>query len=232
MLKGRLFALGILYCFFELVLGDGENTSLFKEDNNYLKPAIPFRATLIEYNKHNAQREKRTKLIMSDQGLRAELLRPNSERSQIIFIHNYRTEQKWLVNPGKHSYSELSDTSGLHTTDDADIEAQQEISPEMLDQAPCQGAKAEKLATRTVKNSELSVWECTDALGNKIVQHYSTLLGMVIRQQSDTGQVKELKNISLVGIGAQDFIPSFLWREVALEELIFSAPLLPEYVEK
>jgi hypothetical protein len=232
MAKGGLFALGVLYCFVELALAGAENSNLLEGESNYLKPATPFRATLIEYNKHNAGRKKRTKLILSDQGQRAELLYPDSERSKIIFIQNYRTGQKWLVNPGKHSYCELSDHSGSKINHVTEMKTQQEVSPGMLDQAPCQGSRAEKLKARTVKNSELSVWECTDAQGNKVVQHYSTLLGMVIRQQSSSGQVKELINISLVGIGAQDFIPSSLWREVALEELIFSAPLLPEYVER
>jgi hypothetical protein len=227
MTKRELFILVILSSLTKIAYCVTDYSGAHGTEDRYLKPNIPFRAKLVEYNIRHAQKIKRSNIILSDLGLRAELGHINRENLQIIYIQNYETGQQWLASPKKLCYSKLPTDKAVEAPGNSD----RVVAPSILDGVPCQGEHGLKKTARMVNGKELSVWECTNEQGKKTMQHYSELLGLVIRQQSDGGEVRELTDISLMGISERDFMPSSLWREVALDELLFNTPLLPEYIE-
>ncbi|MEJ2611116.1 MAG: hypothetical protein P8179_13795 [Candidatus Thiodiazotropha sp.] len=226
-MKRELLILLILSSFIKIAHCETDYSGVHDTEARYLKPNMSFRAELVEYNLRHAQKIKRSNIILSDQGMRAELGHINRENLLIIYIQNYETGQQWLASPKKLCYSKLSTDKAVGESGGSD----RVVTPSILDRVPCQGEHGLKRAARMVKGKELSVWECTSEQGRKTMQHYSDLLGLVIRQQSDGGEVRELTDISLMGISERDFMPSSLWREVALDELLFNTPLLPEYIE-
>ena len=206
-------------------------------NENTLKPAKPFSALLVEYNKHNENVKKRTRITLSQHGIRSESLSQSSNTPQLVYIQNYKSEQEWLVNSSSHYYSELPTGNTVEISEDKQNASKGDQSEDImtwsgvLRSMPCSGAKAKKISTRSVKNSELSVWKCTDGQGRSYLQHFSSLLGFVIRQETSDGHIGELQEIKFVDKPIDYFKPSKMWREVSMEEFLTGAPLLPAYVE-
>jgi hypothetical protein len=192
-------------------------------------PVRPFTAVLVEYNRHNQEAKRRTRLVISGQGMRSEGLSPQPGEPGLVFIQNYQTGREWLANPSIHIFSELPEGRQV---DERDVAVDnQEDSIGVLLNRPCVGMTAEKRSTRAVGETELSVWRCTDNRGQDLLQHYSTLLGVVIRQETGNGWISELQDIALIDDSSGYFEPSSLWREVPLVEFITGEVTLPEYVE-
>jgi hypothetical protein len=89
----------------------------------------------------------------------------------------------------------------------------------------------EKQSTRVIGDTELTVWRCKDDNGLEYLQHYSTLLGVVIRQESREGRISELQEIKLIGDSTDYFKPSGKLHKVSIGELLAGRLVLPEYVE-
>ncbi|MES9970349.1 MAG: hypothetical protein ABW092_09970 [Candidatus Thiodiazotropha sp.] len=206
-------------------------------NENRLKPAKPFTALLVEYNKHNERVKKRTRITLSQYGIRSENLPQDSNKAKLIYIQNYKSSQEWLVNSQRQYYSEIPNGSPVisdegYQGDGADDGKDDTMAwSGVLRSLPCSGAKGKKINTRSVRNSELSVWKCNDAQGRDYLQHYSSLLGYVIRQETSDGQIGELKEIKFIDKPNDYFRPSEMWREVSMEELLTGAPMLPAYKE-
>ncbi|MCU7920994.1 MAG: hypothetical protein KZQ95_21940 [Candidatus Thiodiazotropha sp. (ex Epidulcina cf. delphinae)] len=166
--------------------------------------------------------------MFSEHGMRTESLLPQSGKPQFIVIHNYRTQQEWLVNPARRYFSELPEGKPVSSNDEA-ASGHETALPSVLAPTPCAGIKGEKRTTRTIRNTELNVWKCTDEQGRVYIQHFSTLLGLVIRQETADGEVSELQEIALIDKPPGYFKPSDLWREVTLEAVLTGAPVLPAY---
>ncbi|MCU7907047.1 MAG: hypothetical protein KZQ76_14650 [Candidatus Thiodiazotropha sp. (ex Epidulcina cf. delphinae)] len=215
-----LFALSYA-CFATEVSADGDDA---------FRPARPFSAILVEYNRHSEDARRRTRLIFSEHGMRSESLSPQSGKPQFIVIQNYRTQQEWLVNPARRYFSELPE--GKPVSSNGEPAGSRETAPPgVLAPMPCAGMKGEKRTARAIGETELSVWDCSDGRGRSHLQHYSTLLGLVIRQETAEGAVGELQEIALIDKPPGYFKPSSLWREVALEAFLIGAPMLPAYEE-
>ncbi|MCU7947965.1 MAG: hypothetical protein KZQ72_15230 [Candidatus Thiodiazotropha sp. (ex Cardiolucina cf. quadrata)] len=187
-------------------------------------PVQPFSAVLVDYNRHNEETKRRTRLVLSRRGMRSESLSP---QPGLVLIQNYQTGQEWLANPGMHIFSELSEGRSVGERDVA-VDNQENPIGVLLNR-PCVGMTAKKQSTRAVGETELSVWRCTDSRGQAHLQHYSTLLGVVIRQETEDGQISELQEIALTDDSPVHFEPSNLWREVSLGEFVNGAPILPDY---
>lgn len=206
-------------------------------NENTLKPAKPFSALLVEYNKHNESAKKRTRITLSQHGIRSESLSQSSNTPQLVYIQNHKSEQEWLVNSSNYYYSELPPGNTVESSEDNQNIPKADQSEDImawsgvLRSMPCSGSKGEKISTRSVKNSELSVWKCTDGEGRSYLQHFSSLLGFVIRQETSDGQIGELQEIKFVDKPIDYFKPSEMWREVSMEELLTGAPMLPAYKE-
>lgn len=202
------------------------NVALEQHDS-YLRPARSFSAVLVEYNKHNEQTKHKTKLTLSEYGMRSEALNAEDSVQHMVFIQDYDSSRRWLVNTTRACYSELPEDKG--TDEKASSDKHSTSTPSILSIRPCNNSKAEKLSAREINNTELSVWKCTDQQGLTYIQHFSTLLGLVVRQESQEGQIGELVNISLNSPEPQYFKPSDKWREVTLEEFITGRAVLPSY---
>ncbi|MCU7863646.1 MAG: hypothetical protein KZQ92_06680 [Candidatus Thiodiazotropha sp. (ex Lucinoma borealis)] len=197
------------------------------DGDDVLVPARPFSAVLVEYNRHSNKTMRRTRLVLSGRGMRSEGLSPQLGESQLVFIQNYQTGREWLANPVRHIFSELPEGRPVGKRD-ATVD-DQETSWGVLLNRPCIGMTAEKLSARAVGETELSVWRCTDSRGQAHLQHYSTLLGVVIRQETGDGQISELREIALTDDSPGNYEPSSLWREVSLGEFVNGVPMLPDY---
>jgi hypothetical protein len=198
-----------------------------QHDDSFLRPIRPFSAVLVEYNKHNEVLKQKTKLTLSNHGMRSESLSRADDEPHMVFIQDYDTSRRWLASPARACYSELPKEAPA--AKNADLNEKTDKQPSILSLTPCNGAKAEKLSTRAIKNTELSVWKCTDEEGRFYIQHFSTLLGMVIRQESQEGEIGELIDLTLVSHSPGYFKPSNTWREVTLEEFITGKVILPAY---
>jgi hypothetical protein len=204
-----------------------ESIASQKPQDSFLRPIRPFSAVLVEYNKHNDQFKRKTKLTLSKYGLRTEGMNSGSSVEQMVFIQDYKTSRRWLANPIRACYSELPEGKPVEVP--SDTTSGINLKPSILSAIPCNGSQSEKISSREVNNTELSVWKCSDDQGNTYIQHFSTLLGLVIRQESQNGEVGELENISLIDQSPTYFRPMEEWREVTLQEFITGRTLLPAY---
>lgn len=202
-----------------------------EHDQGFLMPARPFTAILVEYNKHNAGKQRKTRLTVSSHGMRSEGLIPEVDGRELVFIQDYRASRQWLASPDRACYSELPEgKSGTpHDGESADVKNSQ---TGVLMLTPCSGMEGEKLSERKIRETELSVWKCTDSQGRHYIQHFSTLLGVVIRQETQEGNIGELREISLVDQSPDYFRPSSSWREVTLEEFLTGKMRLPAYEDE
>ncbi|MCU7878771.1 MAG: hypothetical protein KZQ84_18595 [Candidatus Thiodiazotropha sp. (ex Lucinoma borealis)] len=198
-----------------------------RDGDDAFVPARPFSAVLVEYNRHNKEAKRRTRLVISGQGMRSESLSPQPGEPGLVFIQNYQTGREWLANPSMYVFSKLPEGKLI---DERDVAVDdQENSIGVLLNRPCVGMTAEKRSTRVVGETELSVWRCTDNQGQDLLQHYSTLLGVVIRQETGDGRISELQDITLIDELPGHYEPSSLWRELSLGEFVTGAPMLPDY---
>jgi hypothetical protein len=91
--------------------------------------------------------------------------------------------------------------------------------------------RSEKQSVRSVGDTELSVWHCLDSHDKQHLQHFSTLLGVVIRQESQDGHVSELQDIALIDDSNKYFEPSSDMQQISLEELVTGRLVLPKFVD-
>ena len=197
------------------------------------KLARPFSAELVEYNRHNQKLQKKSRVQIGKDGLRMTKLAPGSDKPVFTYIQNFQTQQEWMVSPGKLYYAELPAADDLQAARSGEeAEDAVDIPMGVMGSEPCQGMEKQKRGERGLKGTQLSVWECKPENGAETyLQHYSTLLGVVIRQESSKGHTFELRDIKLDPPDAEEFKPSRLWREVTLEEFFTGAPTLPDYIE-
>lgn len=197
----------------------------------YLQPARDFSADLIFYNRHHPGLQQRSRVWVSKTGIRTVTYSPRTGKPAFIYIQNFRTEQAWIAAPEKLYFAVLPD---VDTPDDGIQESMDDSTPPpgILASKPCAGLVAEKLDERKVKQTTLTAWKCTDVQDGKVwLQHYSSLLGAVVRQESGEGEIFELREIKLEEPDEQKFVPSSLWRAVTLEEFFTGVPSLPVYEE-
>ncbi len=86
-------------------------------------------------------------------------------------------------------------------------------------------------SVRAVRDSELSIWHCLDGDGKQHLQHFSTLLGVVIRQEFQDGRISELQDIAFIDDSGKYFQPSSDMQQISIEELITGRVTLPDFVE-
>ncbi|MEW8506896.1 MAG: hypothetical protein AB2598_09320 [Candidatus Thiodiazotropha sp.] len=189
----------------------------------------PFSALLIEYSKQGSKIQTRTRIYFSSKGIRTERLANHNDEPSLVVIKNNNSNKVWLVNPIKRFFAELprdeSDRSQRAITSDR--------GPLLgvLSNEPCHGMRSQKHSARAVAESELSVWHCRDSDGKEYLQHYSTLLGVVIRQETWSGYVSELQDIQLRDSPNRYFKPSDEMKQISIEELISGRLVLPEFEE-
>jgi hypothetical protein len=192
-------------------------------------PERPFSGVLVEYNRNQPEVKRETNLLLSEKGMRSEIHANQFNHVKIAFIRNYQTGQDWLADPTRRTYSELP--KGKPTEHAEDIKNDESHFFGVLANRPCAGVNGDKQSTRSVGESELTVWRCSDERGHTYLQHFSTLLGVVVRQESQDGWISELRDITLVDDSHDYFKPSNGYREVTLSEFIMGKVELPGYVE-
>jgi hypothetical protein len=229
-MERRLLLLALAICLFCLnIVGPVIASEQRLDKNNVFIPARSFTGVLVEYNRNNLEAKRETRLLLSEYGIRFEAQVTRSGNERIIFIQNHQTGQEWLADPGRRVFSELPGGSQLDRGKDAIDNQLYPIG--ILANRPCAGVSADKQSTRVVGESELNVWRCNDGHGRTYLQHFSTLLGVVVRQETHDGWINELRDITLVKNSLDYFKPSKDYREISLSELIMGKMELPNYVE-
>ncbi|MBT3029317.1 MAG: hypothetical protein KME48_19330 [Candidatus Thiodiazotropha sp. (ex Ctena orbiculata)] len=189
----------------------------------------PFSALLVEYRKESSNIKTKTRIYFGSKGIRTERLTEYSDKPYLVVIKNNSSDKMWLVNPIKQYFAEVprgnsNKTGGVN-------ERRQKQVLGVLSSKPCYGMRSEKQSARRIGETELSVWHCFDNDNKQYLQHYSTLLGVVIRQESQDGQVSELQEISFIDESVNYFLPSSEMQQISIEELITGRLVLQDFVE-
>jgi hypothetical protein len=189
----------------------------------------PFSAVLVEYSKARSSSKNKTRIYFSTKGIRTERLAEHSEEPNLVVIKNYNSNQMWLINPVKKFFAELPSGKSVNKKQVSEEDKNQAFG--VLSNKPCYGMKSEKQSVRKIGESELSVWRCMDSNDKQHLQHFSTLLGVVIRQESQDGHVSELQDITFIDDSENYFEPSAEMEQITIDELITGRLMLPEFVE-
>lgn len=189
----------------------------------------PFSAVLVEYRRDSAAVYSKSRIYLSPMGMRTERLSVQNGEPELIVIKNHHTEQVWLINPVQHYFTELP--SDKTKEKERVIEGEKRPLLGVLANEPCYGMRAEKQSVRAVGDSELSIWHCLDGDGKQHLQHFSTLLGVVIRQEFQDGRISELQDIALIDDSGKYFQPPSDMQQISIEELITGRVTLPDFVE-
>ncbi|MES9925461.1 MAG: hypothetical protein ABW152_15340 [Candidatus Thiodiazotropha endolucinida] len=189
----------------------------------------PFSAVLVEYRRDSTDANSKTKIYLSPMGMRTERLSVQNGEPVLIVIKNHHTEQVWLINPTQHYFTELPSDKTKETERVTEGVKRQRLG--VLANEPCHGMRAEKQSVRAVGDSELSIWHCLDGFGKQHLQHFSTLLGVVIRQEFQDGRISELQDIAFIADSEKYFQPSSDMQQVSIEELITGRVILPDFAE-
>jgi hypothetical protein len=190
---------------------------------------IPFSAVLVEYHREHEDTGRRTRLYLSNEGTRSESLSSQGDKPNLIVINNYSTDQIWLVNPVQNLFAEFPKKRSENATRKEDDGSKPSLG--VLANEPCYGMSGEKQSARAIGETELSVWRCKDNNGGEYLQHFSTLLGVVIRQESQDGRISELQDIKLISASTNYFRPASTLQEISIGELLAGRAELPEYAE-
>ncbi|MET0068866.1 MAG: hypothetical protein ABW096_02435 [Candidatus Thiodiazotropha sp.] len=229
-MEGRLPLHAVVASLFYLIGTGAFATGIDSRDSGSgFIPTRPFSGVLVEYNRNNPNLKTETRLMLSKQGMRSETKTNRSGNAKIVFIMNHQTGQDWLVDPTKGIYSVLSRGTLVASNEDTTGDRTHRLG--VLANRPCAGLNGSKQSTSAVGNSELSIWRCNDEHGRAYLQHFSTLLGVVVRQESHDGWISVLRDIALVNNSSDHIIPSKDYREVSLSELIMGKAELPDYEE-
>ncbi|MES9993794.1 MAG: hypothetical protein ABW098_17730 [Candidatus Thiodiazotropha sp.] len=204
------------------------NTSA--QERSVFVPARAFSALLVEYNKQNSGVARKTQLVLSEHGMRSIHLSPQQGVSNLVLIKNYHTGQEWLADLDRQAFSELPKGKKVNSSESSVEDGLQLMG--VLANRPCLGMTGEQQSSLpSVNETEISTWRCTDQKGRVYLQHYSTLLGVVIRQETQSGLISELQDIALVENTSNLFQPSPGFSKISLTEFIVGSQALPDYVE-
>ncbi len=197
------------------------------------KPAIPFSAEMVVFNRHNPKLQEKTRIQIGKAGMRFTKLTTESEKPFFVAIQNFDTGHTWIASPLRLYYAEIPQVDDSRFVASDKKEGGWWPVTGILDNTPCQGMKGQKMEEHKLKRTRLTVWKCQSSQsGEAYLQHYSTLLGIVVRQESQSGHIVELRDIKLESPDPTSFKPSKLWREVSLKEFFTGTPTLPKYIEE
>lgn len=216
-----------LYLLINLLFGLMFTTvSWGEERGENWQPVRSFLAELVEYNQHQPSLQRKMLIQIGREGVRLTEIDSNTGQSVFIQIQNFRTQQVWIVRPDLLYYSELPAVKEVDESQD-DVDFSQGV----LSSESCFGMDKRKQREYGLKGGLLTVWSCIPKSGEPYTQHYSSLLGVVIRQEKTNGHIFELRNIVLDPPEKNIFTPSKLWRELSVEEFFMGVPMLPLYRE-
>lgn len=197
-------------------------------------PKTPFTSELVEYSWANPAAQNKFLIQIGREGYRVESIASGRSEVTQVYIQNFLTHKEWLADPSKLYYMQV-----VKPSKSLDIPQKEAFVVGVLAHRPCQGARKQKITERRLGGHSLIKWKCwlkgkqEKQKKDKIYfQHYSTLLGIVVRQETEDGYIIELKNIKLTPPKSSLFTPSKLWREVTPQEFFTGVPLLPKYIEE
>jgi hypothetical protein len=185
----------------------------------------PYTAIRVEYDK-SSQKEKRTKIYASKQGIREEELdsRKPAER-QFTVVVNFAMGKTWFLVPGRKIYMEppSADAPGVTTSNEPGT---------VLAPSPCQGySKSEKRGVRNYEGRKVEEWDCQNDSAGTATQLYDPALQVVVRSESDKGHMVELRNITEGKQPDSLFKVPEGYRKASLREIVTGTTELPKYPE-
>ncbi len=151
----------------------------------------PFSAKMVEYDNAANTVLSTGQLVVGKAGMRIESSGVPGTSPPTIYVQNFDTEQAWMMSPENRRYVELPmDEEDLDTA-----ELEHDTGSGFMGTEPCQGQSKEKKNSLHWQSLEVDVWRCTRAKGGNLVQYFSPLLGMVVREETQHGRIKELRQI-------------------------------------
>jgi hypothetical protein len=182
--------------------------------------AIDFSADQIEFNKHEPKSVTTSKVYASASGVRME--NNPGQAGEAVWITNYRAKKVWIVRPPKKIYAEevfreggRKGQAGASGDDDrVDVST-------LMDKKPCDGFdKSRQFGMETISGRKTAKWACGGSRTQATVMQWCDAdLKMVIREQDDSGQVGELRNIRLGKQPDALFQVTAGYRKVSMQEL-------------
>lgn len=191
---------------------------LVAEEMEQWQPKHAFSADIVEFNKHINQVHQESRLVLGKTGFRMESPGIPGQTPPIVYLQNFTAKKAWMLTPAAEHYVELQEDAGSEN-----------ISGGLMSTRPCMEQTANPLGKRNWQGLEITVWQCLE--GNRPVgeQYFSAELGMVIRDEQEDGQVKEMRNIQRLAPEVEKFSPPKDYKNVSLREFFTGVPGLPVY---
>lgn len=189
-----------------------------------LAQAADFSADQVEYNKHQPKTIVTSRVYVSTSGVRVE--NNPGQAEEVVWITNNRAQKVWVMRPTKRIYTETAFKEGGRKAqpgvDGKDHEV--EVST-LMDATACDGFdKSRQFGMETVMDRKTVKWACGDSqTQTTIMQWYDADLKMVIREQDESGQISELRNIKLAAQPATLFQVTPGYRKASMQELFPAA---------
>jgi len=195
-----------------------------------LKSPKTISADIVELIAGREVPERRMRFWMNSQGLAMEIEGVPGKSPHLVHLFNYKEKKSWVVSPEGRRYCELPKQ-----------EDDERIVGGILSTRPCLGY--DSLKSRTVEWSGLTVtvWQCRKAQETLATHYYSELYGIVVKEETRDGAVRELRNLQVAdkvklmtlaeGITGE-FEPTQNYNNVTMNEFFFAKRPLEKYLEK
>lgn len=194
------------------------------ENGVYNGPA--FSAQELNYSKFDRNEVDKSKVYYSKDGNRSETEGPFGSE---ILIVNYQQKKAWRVIPSKKWIMEMPlDAAGNSTApalppgmnipipmDEEDVDVST-----LYDEKPCLDFDlTKKLGTESINGRQTEKWACGKSRTRReSMQWFDPKLKMVIKEEMDSGDINELKNIKLGAQPASLFQPPKGYRKLTQQQ--------------
>lgn len=182
----------------------------------------PYSAEMYSYNKFNPKKIHKSKVVISNKGIRVESKGMFIDETKGLYIQNFSSNQSWVVDPKNKIFSLLKEHQQENDT------KPNEGMGGIMSSRPCLGMdESEKKieGEAMIDNEKVIIWSCNE----KIKQGYSQHWNSVIWEELENGATSKLTNLKAVDFEEGFFSPSKNYREVSLAEFYTGAPTLKPY---
>jgi len=181
-----------------------------------------FSAEQVEFNRHTPGNMTTSRVYVSATGMRIESGKGTG--AFLVAVTNYEKGKAWIALPERKLMAE----SALHKGADAvPAKGVGVIVSGLLDPAPCGRYDLRKeLGAKTVSGRKTVKWACGDSrTKTTVLQWYDPALRAVIREETQGGDIGELRKIKLGAQPRRLFVPPSGYRKVAMEQLLPGVPV-------
>jgi hypothetical protein len=189
-----------------------------------------FSALRAEYEKRFPQKITWSRVLVSRYGLREEPLdrRGVTAGGGTTVIFNAVEKQTWMLQPARKIFVHLpaADEPGVTEVDDA--------PDSLLSILPCESYReSHRAGNEQYADRLMEKWLCRQKPSDPATtQLYDPGLKMVVRSESPSGHIAELRNIKLEAHPKEQFWPPSGYRKTSMKEYFTGIVELPAYQEE